>query len=55
MAQARQIADCPTPPCPMCSMSMITTDHIDDGGGFEHCEFKCLKCGHVEISRPAKH
>jgi predicted RNA-binding Zn-ribbon protein involved in translation (DUF1610 family) len=56
MAQAAKITDCPTrPPCPTCGMSMITTDYIEDGGGFEHCEFKCLKCGHVEISKPAKH
>ena len=56
MAQPAPITDCPTrPPCPKCQMSMITTDHIEDGGGYEHCEFKCLRCGHVEVSKPAKH
>jgi len=56
MAQAAQLTDCPTrPPCPVCRMNMITTEHVDDGNGYEHCEFKCLRCGHVEISKPAKH
>jgi hypothetical protein len=36
-------------------MNMITTDEIDDGGGYHHCEYKCLRCGHVEISKSAKH
>ena len=56
MAHTAQITDCPTrPPCPVCQMSMITIDQIDDGEGYEHCEFKCLRCGHVEVSKPAKH
>jgi hypothetical protein len=58
MAQSQRatIKDCPTrPPCPMCRMNMITTKRVDDGKGFEHCEFKCLRCGHLEVSTSSKH
>lgn len=55
MAQSARIFDCPSrPACPVCRMNMITTDEMDDGDGYHHCEYKCLRCGHVEISKPAK-
>ena len=55
-AQLAKITDCPSrPPCPACRMNMITTKRIDDGRGFEHCEFRCLRCGHVEVSKPSRH
>ncbi len=56
MAQIARISDCPShPPCPVCRMNMIVTNKIDDGNGFEHCEFKGLRGGHTEVSKPAKH
>jgi hypothetical protein len=50
-----KIRNCPErPPCPMCDMSMIRIQKIEDDADLEHCVFKCLRCGHVETSEPVK-
>jgi ribosomal protein S27AE len=51
----QKLKDCPErPPCPKCGTAMFTIDHIDDGQDYEHCEFECLRCGHIEVSETAK-
>jgi hypothetical protein len=53
---AGQLLDCPTrPPCPVCGMHMFATNYLCDNDGFEQCRFECMRCGHSELSRPAKH
>jgi hypothetical protein len=51
----RKLKDCPErPPCPKCGIAVFTIDRIDDGQDYEHCECECLRCGHIEVSEPAK-
>jgi hypothetical protein len=39
------------PPCPECSMAMITIARSVDRAGKEHRVFECLRCSHVETSQ----
>jgi transcription elongation factor Elf1 len=50
-----ELRDCPTrPECPVCGMAMITLERIEYNNGMDSCKFECLRCGHVEVSQPAR-
>lgn len=50
------IKDCPErPPCPACGMKMLTVKHFHSDDDREQCLFECMRCGHAELSQPAKY
>jgi hypothetical protein len=51
---SRELRDCPNrPECPVCGMAMITLERIEYDNGMDSFKFECLRCGHIEVNKPA--